>query len=94
VGQSLPSVAVAAARLAQRPDPLELWRIADRVARHAEIRVRPEFVALLRAGTRSAAVDEALALRQKANELLRTALADLGEAAAPEPGQGAQALSA
>ncbi len=59
-----------AASLPDRPDPLELWRIADRVARHAEIRVAPGSAAS------SPAAAEALLLRQKANELLRAALGD------------------
>lgn len=45
--------------------------MADRVARHAEIRVAPGTAAT------SPATTEAILLRQKANELLRIALGDL-----------------
>lgn len=61
----------------ERPDPLELWRIADRAARHAEVRVANQ----ARAGARTPATAEAVLLRQKANELLRAALADVQHAA-------------
>jgi hypothetical protein len=70
VGQILPAAAVRAASLPDRPDPLDLWRIADRVARHAEIRVAPGTAAS------APATAEAVLLRQRANELLRAALGD------------------
>ena len=57
-----------------RPDPLELWRVADRAARHAEIRLPQQAAMLLRSGASTADMQEALALRHKANELLRAAL--------------------
>lgn len=60
-----------------RPDPLELWRVADRAARHAEIRLPQHAAMLVRTGASTADVQEALALRRKANELLRAALSDL-----------------
>jgi hypothetical protein len=66
-----------------RPDPLELWRAADRAARHAEIRVPQHAAMLVRSGAWTPDVQEALALRRKANELLRAALSDLEHGALP-----------
>jgi hypothetical protein len=68
-----------------RPDPLELWRAADRAARHAEIRLPQHAAVLVRSGASTADVQEALALRRKANELLRAALSDLEHGAPPVP---------
>lgn len=65
------------AAASDRPDPLELWRVADRAARHAEVRVANQ----ARAGGRPTATAEAVLLRQKANELLRAALGELQHAA-------------
>jgi hypothetical protein len=76
-----------------RPDPLELWRVADRVARHAEIRVPQDRVALQEAGVSSPVVEEAVALRRKANDLLRAALGELAPAGR-EPVHAAQAVGA
>jgi hypothetical protein len=74
-------------------DPLERWRIADRLARQAETRVPPDRVALRQAGRPSPLLDQALALRRQANELLRAALGDLAPAGR-DSGQAAQALGA
>lgn len=76
MGQTFLRGAARSASSPERLDPLELWRIADRAARHAEIRVSQAAAALLLAGMPTPETQEAVLLRQKANELLRAALGD------------------
>jgi hypothetical protein len=72
------SLSQAAGRRAERTDRMELWRIADRVARHAEARLPRDSQALLQNGTATPDVEQALVLRRRANELLLAALGDAG----------------
>lgn len=74
MGQSLLHAAARAASLAQGPDLLELWRVADRVARHAEVRLAHGAPELLDPAAAHPARAEAIVLRQRANDLLRAAL--------------------
>jgi hypothetical protein len=59
-----------------RLDPLELWRIADRVARNAEVRLAHAPAGSLPVASPADATAAAITLRRKANELLRVALGD------------------
>ena len=76
MGQSIRHAAVHAASTLERPDLLELWRIADRIARQAEIRLGQHLPQRAQVPPASAARDEAVVLRQRANELLRAAIGD------------------
>jgi hypothetical protein len=73
----------------ERPDPLELWRLADRVARTAEIQLRNHPSAAPHDGPPAAA--HAIELRRRANELLRAALGD-ADRQVPQLDHTAQAL--
>jgi len=74
-------------------DPLELWRIADRVARNAEVRLAHAPAGSLPVASPAEATAAAITLRRKANELLRVALGD-GAGGTRELTQRAQPLSA
>ncbi|HKB54492.1 MAG TPA: hypothetical protein VKD22_10860 [Ramlibacter sp.] len=76
MGQSLSHAVAHAAPSPERPDLLELWRSADRVARQAEIRLAHARSGQLDTIDASLARAQALVLRQRANELLRAALGD------------------
>ena len=74
-------------------DPLELWRMADRVARNAEVRLAHAPAGSLPAPNPADATAAAITLRRKANELLRVALGD-GAAATRELREPSEPLSA
>ncbi|HWI83012.1 hypothetical protein [Ramlibacter sp.] len=71
VGQiSFPRPRAAGAIAPERPDPLELWRLADRAARAAERRAGDAL---------PGAAAQAMELRRQANALLRAALGDVDQ---------------
>ena len=76
MGQPLSRAVEHATPAPQAPDLLELWRAADRVARQAEIRLAHARAGQFDLADASLARAQAMALRQRANELLRAALGD------------------